>query len=163
MSAALSSDRAVVHIFLCLCTCGLILITLLKRKIHTSDCIKKATLDLHNSGWKYTSFCCLLLQFQNIWFKLCVHVCVCKPKDILFLFPDLCASLSPPPFPHPLSAPCLLPDCEDGGKMRPPSPLLILLYITLSKGVKVVSKRGSGMCPLRCSGSDSVILACSLS
>ncbi|XP_055361053.1 interleukin-1 receptor accessory protein-like 1-A isoform X3 [Betta splendens] len=29
------------------------------------------------------------------------------------------------------------------GKMRPPSPLLILLYITLSKSVKVVSKRGS--------------------
>ncbi len=35
--------------------------------------------------------------------------------------------------------------CEDGGKMRPPSPLLILLYITLSKSVKVVSKRGSGI------------------
>ncbi|KAI3355841.1 hypothetical protein L3Q82_004404 [Scortum barcoo] len=33
--------------------------------------------------------------------------------------------------------------CEDGGKMRPPSPLLILLYITLSKSLKVVSKRGS--------------------
>ncbi|GLD51972.1 interleukin-1 receptor accessory protein-like 1-B, partial [Lates japonicus] len=32
---------------------------------------------------------------------------------------------------------------EDGGKMRPPSPLLILLYITLSRSVKVVSKRGS--------------------
>ncbi|KAK2840005.1 hypothetical protein Q5P01_013745 [Channa striata] len=30
-----------------------------------------------------------------------------------------------------------------GGKMRPPSPLLILLYVTLSKSVKVVSKRGS--------------------
>ncbi|TMS06624.1 Interleukin-1 receptor accessory protein-like 1-A [Larimichthys crocea] len=27
--------------------------------------------------------------------------------------------------------------------MRPPSPLLILLYVTLSKTVKVVSKRGS--------------------
>lgn len=34
-----------------------------------------------------------------------------------------------------------------GGKMRPPSPLLILLYITLSKSLKVVSKRGSGIYP----------------
>lgn len=33
--------------------------------------------------------------------------------------------------------------------MRPPSPLLILLCITLSKSVKVVSKRGSGRCPPR--------------
>lgn len=31
--------------------------------------------------------------------------------------------------------------------MRPPSPLLILLYITLSKSLKVVSKRGSGIYP----------------
>lgn len=31
--------------------------------------------------------------------------------------------------------------------MRPPSPLLILLYITLSKSVKMVSKRGSGIYP----------------
>lgn len=33
--------------------------------------------------------------------------------------------------------------------MRPPSPLLILLYITLSKSQRVVSKRGSGTHPSR--------------
>uniref|UniRef100_A0AAV2K2S1 Secreted protein n=1 Tax=Knipowitschia caucasica TaxID=637954 RepID=A0AAV2K2S1_KNICA len=32
--------------------------------------------------------------------------------------------------------------------MRPPSPLLILFYITLSRSVKVVSKRGSARGPL---------------
>ncbi|KAM7380306.1 hypothetical protein PAMP_003614 [Pampus punctatissimus] len=33
--------------------------------------------------------------------------------------------------------------CEDGRKMRPPSLLVILLYVTLSRSLKVVSKRGS--------------------
>lgn len=45
----------------------------------------------------------------------------------------------------PIPPPSLFLGCEDGGKMRPPSPLMILLYITLSKSVKVVSKRGSGI------------------
>lgn len=53
-------------------------------------------------------------------------------------------SLSPAAPPSPRSS-SSSSGCEDGGKMRPPSPLLILLYITLSKSVKVVSKRGSGI------------------
>lgn len=40
--------------------------------------------------------------------------------------------------------------------MRPPSPLLILLYITLSKSQRVVSKRGSGIYP---SPSESLMCA----
>lgn len=148
MSAVLSSHRAFVHIFLCLRTCGLILITLLKRKKkHTSDCIKQATLDLHNSGWKHTSFCCPLLQFQNIWFKLCVHVCVCKTKDILFLFPDLCASLSPPP-PPTLSLPhVFFQTVRTGGKWDLPA-LCWSCSTSLFPRVWRWSLRGAQVCVL---------------
>lgn len=62
----------------------------------------------------------------------------CTSSD-WWLSPYLSRHPSSPPFPH------IFLGCEDGGKMRPPSPLLILLYITLSKSVKVVSKRGSGI------------------
>lgn len=116
---------------------------------------------LRNFWWKHTSLGFLMLQFRTFGSNY-VLMSVYVNQQIFYscYLTSVILSPPPPPSPCPVSS---SPDCEDGGKMRPPSPLLILLYITLSKSVKVVSKRGSGMCPPWFSGSDSEIFACSLS
>lgn len=89
---------------------------------------------------KITTLTCNSIKMSRYSGFLCIPCCFSQWNPLMLELSLICLSPHHPFF-------FFLSGCKarTGIKMRPPGPLLILLYVTLSKCLKVVSKRGSGI------------------